>query len=266
MLINTFYIKRKRMIFSSNRLNLTILHCLMLLISLAGMFFVEFTLHSLFTTFACFYVLNLLGNWMTLHRYYSHKSFKFKNKILEQFFTIIAILSLRGSILGWVYIHRQHHAYADTEKDPHCPALGVKLFGFSHYKNIEEEKFKLFLIKDLMTKYHLFVHKYYFLLILTIVLFLAIIDINVLYFGYAVPCVLTHISQNVFNYYGHTQGYRNFNTKDNSTNNSFMFPLILGKCWHNNHHHQPKYYSTKVKNVEIDPLGNFIRVIGHVNK
>ena len=254
------------MIFGSNRRNVTILHCLMLLISLAGMFFVEFTLYNLLITFACFYVLNILGNWMTLHRYYSHKSFKFKNQILEQFFTIIAILSMRGSILGWVYIHRQHHAYSDTEKDPHSPGLGFKLFGFDHYKNIEEEKFKLFLIKDLMTKYHLFVHKYYFMIILTFVLFLAIIDINVLYFGYAVPCVFTHVSQNVFNYYGHTQGYRNFDTKDNSTNNSYLFPLILGECWHNNHHHQPKDYSTKVKNVEIDPLGTFIRVIGHVNK
>jgi stearoyl-CoA desaturase (delta-9 desaturase) len=69
-----------------------------------------FTLYNIFITVASFYILNILGNWMTLHRYYSHKSFEFKNSLLQWIFTLLAILAGRGSPLGWTYLHRKHHA------------------------------------------------------------------------------------------------------------------------------------------------------------
>lgn len=255
------------MLFGSNRLNVTLLTSLVTFLSVIGCFYIQFSIGYLIVSILSFYALNILGNWMTLHRYYSHKSFDFKNEFLKQVFSMLAILSMRGSILGWVYIHRQHHLYSDTEKDPHSPNnVGLKLFGFTQYKNIEEENVKLFLIKDLMTKYHLFVHKFYFLIIMTFILALAIIDVNVLYFGYIIPTFLVHISQNLFNYYGHKKGYRTYETKDNSTNNIWLFPLILGECWHNNHHHSPKYHSTKNLKKELDPLNYIIQLVGNVQK
>jgi stearoyl-CoA desaturase (delta-9 desaturase) len=56
-------------------------------------------------------------------------------------------------------------------------------------------------------------------------------------------------------------GYRNFDTKDKSTNNVFMWPFILGDAWHNNHHAQAGQLSAKVKWWEIDPLAGFINLI-----
>jgi stearoyl-CoA desaturase (Delta-9 desaturase) len=213
------------------------------------------TISNILTTIISFYILNILGNWMMLHRYYSHKSFEFKNDLIKWSFTLLAVLAGRGSPLGWAYLHRKHHAYSDTEKDPHCPKyLGYKIFGFGHYKKQEEEKMQIFIAKDLMTTEQLFIHKWYIAIILSFVCVLAPINIEILYFVWILPTFLVHLSQNNFNYFGHISGYRNFETKDDSRNNIFLFPFILGEAWHNNHHHDAKNYSTKNKKYEFDPL------------
>jgi stearoyl-CoA desaturase (delta-9 desaturase) len=221
-----------------------------------------FSLSNLIISVISFYVLNILGNWMTLHRYFSHKSFEFKNNFLKWIFTILSILAGRGSPLGWSYLHRKHHAYSDTEKDPHSPRfLGYKIFGFSHYKKQEEEQMQIFIVKDLMTKEQLFIHKWYMCIVLLFVMVLACISIQLLYFIWILPAILVHISQNNFNYFGHTSGYKNFETTDDSKNNKWLFPFILGEAWHNNHHANPKNCTTKIKYSEYDPLMTFISMI-----
>jgi fatty-acid desaturase len=220
-----------------------------------------FTIPNLTITLFSFYILNILGIYMTLHRYYSHKSFEFRYVFLKYIFTIIAILAGRGSPLGWVYVHRQHHAYSDNEKDPHSPKfLGYKIFGFGHYKK-QEEPMQIFLVKDLMTKEQLFIHKWYMAIVLSFVVALAIINLELLYFIWILPVFFVHLSQNNFNYFGHTNGYRNFVTKDDSRNNIWLFPFILGEAWHNNHHANPKECSTQVKDKEYDPVMTIISII-----
>lgn len=221
-----------------------------------------FTVTNMCISLISFYVLNILGNWMMLHRYYSHKSFEFKNKYIKWFFTILAILTGRGSPLGWSYLHRKHHAYSDTEKDPHSPKyLGYKIFGFGHYKTQEEEPMQIFIVKDLMSKEQVFIHKWYIAIILSFICMMALVNIELLYFAWILPAFLVHLSQTNFNYFGHMNGYRNFQIKDDSRNNIYLFPIILGEAWHNNHHANPKKYSTQVKATEYDPLSLFIDII-----
>lgn len=217
---------------------------------------------NILITIISFYVLNILGNWMTLHRYFSHKSFEFKNNFLKWIFTLLAILSGRGSPLGWTYLHRKHHAYSDTEKDPHSPKyLGYKIFGFGHYKKQEEEPMQIFIVKDMMTAEHLFIHKWYMAIISTFIIVFACINIELFYFVWVLPAFLVQLSQNNFNYFGHTSGYRNFETKDNSRNNKWLFPFILGEAWHNNHHANPKGCSTQVTSTEFDPVMYLITMV-----
>jgi stearoyl-CoA desaturase (delta-9 desaturase) len=221
-----------------------------------------FTSLNLIITVISFYVLNILGVWMMLHRYYSHKSFEFKNDSVRWVFTLLSVLAGRGSPLGWVYLHRKHHAHSDTEKDPHSPKyLGYKIFGFGHYKKQEDEKMQIFIVKDLMTVEQLFIHKWYIAIILSFVFVIALINLELLYFTWVLPTFLVHLSQNNFNYFGHTYGYRNYETKDDSRNNVFLFPFILGEAWHNNHHYDAKNYSTKKSKYEFDPLSSVIAVI-----
>ena len=130
--------------FGSTATNINILTICTSTVTVLGLYNTSmFTWTNVIIMLISFYVLNILGIWMTLHRYYSHKSFEFKNVFLKWIFTLLAVIAGRGSPLGWVYLHRKHHAYSDTEQDPHSPKyLGYKLFGFSHYKKQEEKMLK----------------------------------------------------------------------------------------------------------------------------
>jgi fatty-acid desaturase len=248
------------MIFGSTAKNINLLTIFVFITSILGLFLVDFTWSNFITTLISFYVLNILGIWMTLHRYYSHKSFEL-NPVFKWIFSAIALLAGRGSILGWVYLHRLHHAYSDQEKDPHSPHnLGYKMFGFGHMKK-QEGEMKIFLVKELMTQDQLFIHKWYMLLLLPIIAVIGILDLQFLYWAWIVPAMLIQLSTSNFNYFGHKFGYRNYETKDQSRNNAWLFPIILGEAWHNNHHGDAKNFSTRYKFWEIDPLEWVIKLV-----
>ena len=248
------------MTFGSTSKNIGLLTIFLFTGSIVGLFFAEYNITNIMTMMISFYVLNILGVWMTLHRYYSHKSFEL-NPVFKCLFTITAILAGRGSILGWVYLHRLHHAYSDQERDPHSPHnLGYKLFGFGHMKK-QEGEMKIFLVKELMTPAQLFIHKWYMLLLLPVLAAVALIDLQFFYWAWLVPAMLIQLSTSNFNYFGHTTGYRNYVTKDQSRNNPWLWPIILGEAWHNNHHSDTKNFSTKRKYWEIDPLVWLIKLV-----
>ena len=48
-------------------------------------------------------------------------------------------------------------------------------------------------------------------------------------------------------------GYRNYQTKERSTNNPLLFPFILGEAWHNNHHGSPNSANNMKLKFELDP-------------
>ena len=250
------------MTFGSTSRNIGLLTIFVFINAVIGLFFVDYTIINLAIMLSSFYILNILGVWLTFHRYYSHKSFEM-NSTFKWVFSILALLTGRGSILGWVYLHRLHHAYSDQEKDPHSPHnLGYKMFGFGHMKK-QEGEMKIFLVKELMTSDQLFIHKWYMLLLLPVLAVVAVIDLQFLYWSWIMPAMLIQLSTSNFNYLGHKFGYRNYETKDHSRNNAWLFPIILGEAWHNNHHSDAKNYSTRHKFWEIDPLKwviNMIRV------
>lgn len=247
--------------FSANANTITKIQLITGILVIIGFFYFPITIENSLITIISFYIYSIFGISLTLHRYYSHKSFEFKYKLLKWIFTLIAILCGRGSPIGWVYVHRLHHANADTENDPHSPnKLGFKIFGFKHIEE-HSKKMNYFLIKELIDPIQLKINKYYFLIILTYVFLLGFIGLDFLYFTWILPVFLIQISQNCFNYFAHKHGYRNFDTKDNSTNNTWLWIFILGDAWHNNHHKDPKNMNTKIKKYEFDPLGSFINLI-----
>lgn len=245
--------------FSSSEQTLNKIQAFTAVATIVGIFYFEFTLVNIALLVFSFYVYSILGLSMTMHRYYTHKSFEL-NHAMHWLFTFIAILTGRGSPIGWVYVHRQHHAYSDTEKDPHSPKfMGFKLFGFTPKK--QEEKPKLFLIKDLMKPEQIFINKYYLAIIICWLILLGSIDVSLVYFTWVVPVLLVQFSQNCFNYFAHIHGYRNFVTRDDSTNNPYLWPFILGDAWHNNHHGNAEKASTKVKWFEFDPVAVVIELV-----
>ena len=207
-----------------------------------------------------FYCYSIFGVSMMLHRYYSHKSFKL-HPVVKWFFTIFAVLAGRGSPIGWVYIHRLHHATSDTEKDPHSPHFDT--FKFVGFKPIYDDTkpINYFIVKELLTPTHINIDKYYMLIVLAYVLLLGLINTNLIFYMWALPVFLVSVSQIAFNYFAHKYGHRNFETKDRSTNNIYLWPFILGDAWHNNHHAHAEKISSKVKPFELDPLSTIILLI-----
>jgi fatty-acid desaturase len=241
---------------------LFILQLLSLITILIGLFVVPVSWEYVVASILAFYCYSILGISMMLHRFYAHKSFQL-HPVLKWILTAFAVLSGRGSPLGWVYIHRIHHATSDTEKDPHSPHNNTfKFFGFGPVYD-DTKKINYFIVKELLTPIHIKIDKYYMLLILSFISVLALINFNLVFYIWAVPVFMVSITQVAFNYFCHMHGYRNFVTKDNSTNNVFMWPFIMGDAWHNNHHAHADKISTKIKKYELDPISviiNFFKV------
>ena len=246
-------------LFSSSPNTLRVIQILSIALIIVYPFVTEFSWQYILLSIFMFYGYSVLGISMMLHRYYSHKSFKL-NSVTKWFLTIFAILAGRGSPLGWVYLHRQHHAYSDTEKDPHSPHN--KNFNFIGFKPVQgNKKINHFIVKELLTTAHIKIDQYYLLLILGFLIFLYIINYNLIFYVWALPVFVVSVTQIMFNYFAHTTGYRNFKTDDRSTNNVYLWPFNLGDAWHNNHHANAQNISTKVLKYEYDPISVLINFI-----
>lgn len=229
-------------------------------LTILGCILADFSMRYAFTSVICFYLYSIVGLSITLHRFYSHKSFKL-SPIVKWIFTTIAVLAGRGSPLGWVYVHRIHHATSDTEKDPHSPHFPTfKFIGFRPVLD-ETKKINYFIVKELLTPTHKAIDKYYIGFILAFILFLGLIDVNLIMYAWALPVLAVSMSQVAFNYFCHKQGYRNFETDDHSTNNIYMWPFILGDAWHNNHHADAGNVTSKKLWWEFDPAMYIINLV-----
>jgi fatty-acid desaturase len=247
-------------IFEFQSSSLIIVQVFATLSALVGLMFFEFSIQGLLV-FLIFYFLYIgVGISMTLHRYYTHRSFEFKNKFIKKVCTIIGILAGRGSVLGWVYIHREHHAYADTPDDPHSPDInGWKSFLIpvpKSRKNINKG-----IIKEFFNKQDLLINRFYLLILLFYISILFLISPWLFYFAWALPIAVGHFLLNVFTYAGHKFGYVNFERKDQSKNNLILGLLLFGEGWHNNHHQNPKNYKLQIKWWEIDIINYIIKFI-----
>jgi len=225
--------------------------------SISGLWVFDFDTAAWLMILLGYFLYSGVGISMMMHRYWTHRSFEFKSKWIMWICTWFAIVAGRGSPIGWVYVHRLHHAYSDTSKDPHGPDIvGWKLF-FPHlikYGEIINTR----LIRDLLTRTQLYINRYYLAFIMLWSLVLLAIDPKLLYFFYIIPLMFSFISLNLFVLLTHRYGYINFEGRDNSKNNWVISLILWGEGWHNNHHNNPASYSTKVKWWEIDLLGIFI--------
>jgi stearoyl-CoA desaturase (delta-9 desaturase) len=211
-------------------------------------------------TFLSVIIIGKIGGEIGFHRYFSHKSFKtsyWKSRIL----LILGSLNLVGSSLSWCGTHRVHHRFTDTEKDPHSP----------YFQNpwkiwlIMWEPFQIGTrdVSDMIRDpWQVFIHKWYFELAITLIIVLGIINFKILLFGLLLPSILQfHTGALLIDIVCHKFGYRNYETKDHSRNNTWVNLFTGGSGLHNNHHAQPgnPYYAHK--KWEWDLPGVFIRKV-----
>jgi len=221
--------------------------------SFAFLIYFSYSYLWFFVTALVFFLMNPIGIAITYHRYWSHKSFQFKNKFLRNFCSFWAMASGAGSILGWVGIHRDHHAHSDKKNDPHLASNGyLSMISMSTYKyNPSPKKVADMLRDDFITK----THKYYFAIPFSYAtLCFAVGSFELLIFAFCLPAALSLLVQNTTNYINH------LNEDGFSPSNVGWINLLnFGDGWHKNHHDNPLSYTTKVLPHEHDPAGWVIK-------
>ena len=201
-----------------------------------------------------------LGVTIGFHRLLSHRSFETYNWV-RGFWMALGAMSIQGSPLVWVSVHRRHHQHSDRHGDPHSPHMHdggwwncTKGFVHSHFgwlftghwSHPEQNRY----IPDLLGDRLLMGidRMYHFWLLLSLglpALICGLITMSWMgaflgfFWGGVVRTFMAHHLTWSINSICHIFGSREFESGDSSRNNVLFGMIAHGEGWHNNHHAFP---------------------------
>ena len=206
-----------------------------------------------------YYFTGAIGICLGYHRVLTHRSVRLARPV-EYLVATLGVLALQGGPIAWVGTHRAHHAFSDTERDPHDSRRG---FWWSHVEwlyrrnpaRLSQDDARR-LAPDLAADpYYRFLDGNALLLqvVLAIVLF-AFGGWSWVVWGVFVRLVATYHVTWLVNSAGHLSGYRAFRVPghDQSTNNWWVALSAWGEGWHNNHHAFPSSAQHGLRWFELD--------------
>jgi len=194
----------------------------------------------------------------------------------EKFFYLILLISQGSSFLNpraYAILHRMHHAYSDTEKDPHSPHFFKDVFGMMiATKNmylayllhkIEPEPafrgnypewpvvdrigdswlWRLACAAFYIWFYVTFATQWWMFLLLPI------------------HFLMGPLHGAIVNWCGHKYGYSNHDNEDHSKNSLPWDFLLMGELFQNNHHKKPNSPNFASKWWEFDPTYPMMKVL-----
>jgi stearoyl-CoA desaturase (delta-9 desaturase) len=225
--------------------------------------------------FIAHWYLSLFTQTFFLHRYAAHRSFTM-SKAWERIFFVLTYITQGSSYLSpraYGIMHRIHHAYTDTELDPHSPAYDKNLFAMMWRtkkiftdilddKTPVEERFK----KNIPTwnGFDRFASSSFSrLLWIGIYTALYVFMAPSLWWLLLVPvhAVMGPLHGVIINWYAHKYGHVNYET-DNTSKNLFRIDwLMMGEGYHNNHHVHPSRPNFASARGEFDPTYPVIRLL-----
>jgi fatty-acid desaturase len=185
-----------------------------------------------------------------VHRYYSHRSFSANESLM---FVLSCITSAYGYATPshWAVLHSAHHAFTDTDKDPH-----IKGFRGVFTATYKTPPYKQLLAKKWFhSKKHTILLNYSVSLVLIWNLLLSLISIDLMLIIGLIPLATTAFANGLHRSLSHSP--------DDIRNLWFLEYLIpMGGEWiHHNHHKNPKvaFYSRNKK--ELDTGGWLIKLL-----
>lgn len=204
-----------------------------------------FSWQNLVAGLILWWVAGSLGIGVGYHRLLTHRGFV-APKWLEYVLSVMGTLAMQSGPLTWVTTHRLHHAFTETDKDPHSPRNGTYWahMGWIFRGTAQNQSWATMvrycpdITKD---RFQVALNKYYYVptIIVGAGLF-AIGGFSMLLWGVALKTVVGWHFTWLVNSATHLWGTRRFETRDDSRNNALIAAVTFGEGWHNNHHAHPR--------------------------
>jgi stearoyl-CoA desaturase (delta-9 desaturase) len=220
------------------------------------------------------YFLTAVGVTVGYHRLFTHRAFD-SPKPVRYAFAILGSMAVQGPLIDWVADHRKHHAFTDTEGDPHSPhhdhgegfkgaitGLWYAHMGwlFVTQGTAEKRRFARDLLEDQGMRRISRAFPWLVLLGLAIPFALGFGltgtlagGLTALLWGGFVRIFMVHHVTWSVNSVCHFFGRRRFDTDDHSTNVFWLALPSLGESWHHNHHAFPRSAEHGLRWWEVDP-------------
>ncbi|SDK99808.1 stearoyl-CoA desaturase (delta-9 desaturase) [Catalinimonas alkaloidigena] len=200
--------------------------------------------------FAAHWYLSLFAQTFFLHRYASHGMFTM-SRGWERIFYVLTFVFQGSSFLSpraYGIMHRLHHAYADTERDPHSPRYSKNLFEMmwrtkTIYNDILNDR------AGLDPKFEKGVPNWPFMEwlgdrwpvrlawgILYTLFYIQFATTWWLFLLLPIHYLMGPVHGAIINWYAHKVGYTNFKVDDTAKNLLPFDFLMMGESYHNNHH------------------------------
>jgi stearoyl-CoA desaturase (delta-9 desaturase) len=217
-----------------------------------------------FAVFLFGYTLSVLTITVGYHRCLAHRAVTL-HPVLHRLLVFFGNWITGLDPKGWSVMHRRHHDFSDTEKDPHSP-VNVGIFGIlmeqlrsyeatlrglarndpEYTRYTEGLDFEL----NWLNQHRLWWLPYFVHPVCGLLLALTIDP----WIGLAWTLgILSHPLQGgIVNALGHSIGGRNFELDDQSTNNRFAAVFIAGEGYQNNHHAWPSSAKFSYRPLEVD--------------
>lgn len=174
---------------------------------------------------------------------------------------------------AYAILHRMHHAYSDTEKDPHSPHFFRDVYSmmietknmymdYLKFKKQPEPAFEgkypewplIDRIGDLWITRSLFIAAY-----ITFYVFFA--SYWWMFLLLPIHFLMGPIQGAIVNWCGHKYGYSNHDNDDHSKNTLPLDFLMMGELFQNNHHKKPNNVNFAQKWFEFDPSYPIIKIM-----
>ncbi|HXU69940.1 MAG TPA: acyl-CoA desaturase [Polyangia bacterium] len=224
---------------------------------------------------AAHWVLSIFAQTFFLHRYGAHRMFTM-SRFWDRFFYLFAFVAQGPSFLiprAYAYLHREHHAFADDEGDPHAPARHANVAAmmwhtkerydaYAYRRTEPERRFRggtpewpaLDALSQRWTMRIGFgaLYAIFYLAFAPSVVWFALLPIHWL---------MGPIHGAIVNWCGHKYGYRNFATGDASRNTLPIDFVTMGELFQNNHHQRGAHPNFAARWFEIDPCYQVMRLL-----